>query len=369
MGEHPNYSKRTCPMSATLSCNVTSKMQFWTYRISTILKSLKVLYTLPPQKVEAFMNSYVIYEHDWANEKELIEQFGPNYAEEVQKKLVDYYSVLNHLCSIGQVEKMYIPPAIDLSASIIANQKLFEKMLCEDLGIGPNHKVLDIGCGRGRVANHIAKLSGAHLVGMNIDLDQLESAKKFAKGHRLSHRCEFLRGDINQIPYAFEDATFDHIYEIQCIFSLAKDLGETFKEVYRILKPGGRFGCLEWASLKNYNSKDPHHAQLMKRIKPLIGAIGTHSTDRCVELLQQAGFEIVKNENASIGGFQAPLIENADKFFTRINRLINSLVACKILPAHFKALFDRLTKDGEAFIEADRLGLVTTSQYIVAKKN
>jgi len=107
----------------------------------------------------------------------------------------------------------------------------------------------------------------------------------------------------------------------------------------------------------------------MKRIKPLIGAIGTNSVDNCIDLLQQAGFKILKNENASVGGHQAPLIENADKFFTRMNRLINFFVGCKILPVHFKSLFDRLTKDGEAFIEADRLNLVTTSQYIVAQKN
>lgn len=356
-------------MSFMALSNVSSKVQFWAYRLSTILKSFKTLYTLSPSKIDAFMNSYVIYEHDWANEKELTEQFGPNYVQEVQKKLVDYYSVLNHLCSIGQVEKMYIPPAIDLSASIIANQKLFEEMLYKDLGIGPNHKVLDIGCGRGRVASHMAQLSGAYIVGMNIDPDQLESAKKFASGHGLSQHCTFLKGDLNEIPYSFPDASFDHIYEIQCIFSLSKDLGKTFKEAHRLLKPGGKLGCLEWTSLDKYDPKNPHHAQLMKRIKPLIGAIGTHSVDNCVHLLKRAGFEILKNENASVGGYQSPLIENADKFFTRINRLIKFFVGCKVLPAHFKSLFDRLTKDGEAFIEADRLGLVTTSQYIVAQKN
>ena len=80
--------------------------------------------------------------------KELIEEFGPDYEGEIQKKIVDYYSVLNHLCSIGQIEKMYIPPAIDLSSSIIANQKLFEKMMCKDIGMVAGHKVLDIGCGQ-----------------------------------------------------------------------------------------------------------------------------------------------------------------------------------------------------------------------------
>lgn len=348
--------------------NLTSKVEFWAYRLSTILKSFKTLYTLPPSKVEAFMNSYVIYDHDWADEKTLIEKFGSNYVEEVQKKLVDYYCVLNHLCSIGQVEKMYIPPAIDLSSSIITNQKLFEKMMCKDLRVSSGQKVLDIGCGRGRVACHMAQLSGASIVGMNIDPDQLESGKKFASGHSLSHLCSFLKGDVNEIPYSFPDASFDHIYEIQCIFSLSKDLEKTFKEVYRLLKPGGKFACLDWASLDKYDPNNPHHAELMARIKPLIGAIGTRSVDHCVRLLEKAGFEIIKNENASVGGYQAPLIENADKFYTRINRLIHFFVACKILPLHFQTLFDRLTKDGEAFIEADRLGLVTTSHYIIAQK-
>lgn len=362
-----NISK-TYPKNYMATATVSSKVQFWAYRLSTMLKSFKTLYTLSPEKIEAFLNSYVIYDHDWVDEKELIERFGPNYVEEVQKKLVDYYCVLNHLCSIGQVEKMYIPPAIDLKRSIIANQKLFEKMLCQDLGIGPNHRILDVGCGRGRVANHMAQMSGAHVVGMNIDPDQLESARKFAAGHGLSSRCEFIRGDINQIPYAFPEASFDNIYQIQCIFSLSKDLGKTFKEIHRLLKPGGKLGCLDWVSLDKYDPKNAHHAQLMRRIKPLIGAIGTHSINGCVRLLEEAGFKILKNENASVGGYQAPLIENADKFYTRVNRLINFFVACKVLPVHFKALFDRLTKDGEAFIEADRLGLVTTSHYIIAQK-
>ena len=326
------------------------------------------MYTLPPEKVDSFLNSYVIYDCDWVEEGDLIKKLGPNYEQEVKKKLVDYYSVLNHLCSVGQIEKMYIPPAIDLSASIIANQRLFEKMMCKDLKLGPGKSVLDIGCGRGRVASHMAQISGAKVFGMNIDPDQLASAKKFALGHGLSDRTEFFKGDLNHIPYAFPDGSFDNVYEIQVIFSLSKDLGKTLREVHRLLKPGGRFACLEWATLDKYDPKNPHHSGLMKRIKPLIGAIGTHSVENCTRFLQDAGFEILKNENASIGGFQAPLIENADKFFTRVNKTLNFLVGCKLLPVHFKLLFDRLTKDGDAFIEADRLGLVTTSHYILAQK-
>ena len=177
-----------------------SKIQFWGYRLATILKSVKTLYSLPQEKVDAFLNSYNIYDHDWANEKELTEKMGPDYYQEIQRKLVDYYSVLNHLCSIGQVEKMYIPPAMDLSVSIIANQKLYEKKMCQDLGIKKGQQVLDIGCGRGRVANHVASFTKANVTGINIDPNQLHSAELFARSNGLSKQCQFKIHDLNNLP-------------------------------------------------------------------------------------------------------------------------------------------------------------------------
>lgn len=346
---------------------IKPKLQFMGYRLTTVLKSLKTLYCLPQEKIDAFLGSYNIYDHDWVDEAHLIEKMGANYYQEVKKKLIDYYSVLNHLCAIGQVEKMYIPPAMDLSKSIIANQALYEKKMCDDLGIKKGDKVLDIGCGRGRVAQHVATYTGANVLGINIDPDQLESAKKFAAGRGLSHQCEFKMADLNEHPFPFADNSFDAIYQIQ-VFSLSKNLEKLFKELYRILKPGAKLACLDWVRLQKYNANNPHHANLMKRIKPLIGAIGTPSAEEYVRLLKKAGFEIVISQNASIDGLQAPLIENADKFFTKVTKLIQFLVRWKVLPKHFKALFDRLTKDGEAFVEADRLRLVTTSYYIVAQK-
>lgn len=346
---------------------IASKLEFAWYRFSTVCKSLKALYTLPPEKVDSFLNSYVIYDHDWRNEKEIVGQMGEDYYHKFKQKLIDYYSVLNHLCAIGHVEKMYIPPAMDLSRSILENQTLFEQKMAKDLGVGKGDKVLDIGCGRGRIASHIASLTGADVTGINIDITQLEAAKKFAQAHNLSKQCTFQYGDVNGIPYAFPDASFDAIYQVQ-VFSLSKDLLKLFKELYRLMKPGAKLACLDWVCLKDYNPSDPEHADLMRRIKPLIGAIGTPSSEEYVDLLKKAGFNILIDENASIDGLQAPLIDKADRFYTRLTTVINSLVRWKLLPAHFKLLFDRLTKDGQAFVEADRKRLVTTSYYIVAQK-
>jgi sterol 24-C-methyltransferase len=346
---------------------IQTKLSFYAYRLSTILKSFKTLYTLPQEKVDAFLNSYNIYNHDWANEEELIRDMGPDYYNQVQKKLVDYYSVLNHLCAIGQVEKMYIPPIMDMSKGIIANQTLFEKKMASDLNVKEGGNILDIGCGRGRIASHIATETKAHVTGMNIDTNQLEAAKRFATGKNLTKQTNFIQGDLNKLPLPFKDETLDAVYQVQ-VFSYSKDLEKLFADIYRVLKPGGRVACLDWFQLDKYDPKNPEHTDLMRRIKPLIGAIGTPLIEDFTRAMEKAGFKILINENASINGLQAPLIEKADTLFTWAARLIKGCVKCRILPRHFQKLFDRLTLDGEAFVEADRKGLVTTCHYILAQK-
>ncbi len=276
-------------------------MQLLGYRASTMLKAFKELYLLPQEKVDAFLNSYDIYDHDWSDEETLIKKMGKNYYAEVQKKLVDYYSVLNHLCAIGQVEKMYIPPAIDLSANLLVNQRLFEQRMAKDLGLKKGDKVLDIGCGRGRVANHMATLSGAHVTGINIDEVQLNSARHFTAAKGMSDQCTFKMADLNDIPHPFADGSLDAIYHVQ-VFSLCRDLLKLFKDMHRMLKPGGRFACLDWVHLDRYDAKNEEHLDLMRRIKPLIGAIGTPSIEKYTSLLEKAGFEVLINETQALMG-------------------------------------------------------------------
>ena len=174
-------------------------------------------------------------------------------------------------------------------------------------------------------------------------------------------------GDLNDLPFPFTDRSFDAVYHIQA-FSYARDLEKLFRDIYRMLKPGARFACLDWVTLPNYDPGNPHHMELMRRIKPLIGAIGSPTVEQYLAPVRAAGLEILVSKNASIGGLQAPLIETAERFYRRAGTLIRLSVKCRFLPRHFKALFDRLTKDGEALIEADRAGLATTSYYIVARK-
>ena len=334
-------------------------------RVETALRSFRVLKNLTKEQVDNFMNSYVIYDLDWADEKMMTDALGPDYQKKVGECLRDYYSVLNHMCAIGELEKMYIPPVMDLNANIFINQILYEESIAEELQLPTNANVLDIGCGRGRVAAHMHLLTGANVTGLNIDFDQVSSAIAFNKDK--GYPNNFVRRDMNDLPLPFSDEEFDGFYQIQA-FSLCKDIPKLCSELYRVLKPGAKLSMLDWAKLDAYNDDDPHHRDLMRRIKPLIGAVGTPTPQSLAHDLESAGFKVLRTNNASIDGLQSPLIERADKYFHTFKYALKGLIRVGLLPGHFKTIFDRFSQDGDAFIEADRARLITTSYHWLAEK-
>jgi len=322
-------------------------------RVRTAFASIKHLYQLSPHEVDDFIRSYELFDKDVVGQDD-------------DEHIKNYYGVLNHLCSIGEVEKMYIPPLLDPNQSIIDNQLLFEAKMMRDLGITKDSHVLDIGCGRGLVLTHVATATGAaQLRGLNIDAVQLGIANARKELHGLN-QIQFSLGDFND-PLPYPDNYFDALYQIQVI-TYAKDKKALFAEMLRVLKPGGRLSFLDWVKFDAYDEKNHHHQMIMKQVKPLIGAVDIPSGLDLKECLESVGFEVTYSGNVSRGGLQADLIESADNYFKFFNSMINLGVATNLVPSHFKTLFDRLTLGGEAFIEGDRLGLFTTSYQTLATK-
>ncbi|KAK1704570.1 methyltransferase domain-containing protein [Colletotrichum lupini] len=334
-------------------------------RSKTFWKSFKYLLDLTPKQVDDFMASYVIYSLDWADEEQMVKTLGPDYKTKVGDCLQAYYGVLNHLCALGDVEKMYIPPLMDKKASVLDNQMLYEESIAQDIGLKPGDRVLDLGCGRGRVAAHMAAVTGAVVTGLNIDPNQIAQARDFTEQMGLEN--SFTIQDMNELPLPFKDNSFDAFYQIQAL-SLCKDLPKLFSELRRVLKPGAKISLLDWVSLPAYDATNPEHAELMRRTKPLIGAVGTPTPETFEKALKDAGFAILKSDNASIDGLQAPLIDKADVYFRSLRQVILGLVKVHLLPPHFKTLINRLCLDGQAFVKMDTLRLVTTSYRIIAQK-
>jgi sterol 24-C-methyltransferase len=328
------------------------------YRASTSLRALYALLTLPEDQVTSFVQSYEIFD------KEAVTGTDDDW-----KNIVNYYQVVNHLCAVGEVEKMYIPPVMDLKLGIFGNQLVWEeKGMADKLEVGPGKKVLDVGCGRGRIAHHVASYTGAKVVGLNIDKGQIRMAKEYAEATGLlGSQLDFVESNYN-MPFPFDNETFDALYHVQAL-TYAQDLVKLLREMHRVLKPGAKISFLDWFKLDAYKPEDSHHRKLLREVKMVIGAVYTPSADEYHAALKEAGFEVVWSGEASIdGGHQWPLVMQADDFYTTVKSIVDWLTKFGLIPGHLKVLLERLTEGGESFVEADKLGLFTTSWQIIAQK-
>jgi ubiquinone/menaquinone biosynthesis C-methylase UbiE len=104
---------------------------------------------------------------------------------------------------------------------------------------GVRGRVLELGCGTGRIAVPLAR-AGVRLVGIDRSEKMLaRAAARAVKRRRLS----LIRGDIRSLPFA--DARFPLViaaYGILQSLLTERDLRATLASVHRVLRPGGVLG-------------------------------------------------------------------------------------------------------------------------------
>ncbi|MDR2578948.1 MAG: methyltransferase domain-containing protein [Chitinispirillales bacterium] len=134
-----------------------------------------------------------------------------------------------------------------------ASRRMNEKLV-EKINITKDDYVLDAGCGIGGNAVWLAQTYGCKVVGVSIVAEQIEKAKERAKAAGVDHLCEFLVMDYMNLK--FPDETFTVVMGLESI-CYANPKNEFTKGVYRVLKPGGRFGMADGlASKEAYVGKE-----------------------------------------------------------------------------------------------------------------
>ena len=107
---------------------------------------------------------------------------------------------------------------------------------------GTRGRVLELGCGTGRLAMPLARVTRA-FTGIDLSQEMLGRAVRRARRRPPRARPVLLRGDIRQLPFA--DASITCVfgaYGVVQSLTTDPDLDATFSEVARVLAPGGRFG-------------------------------------------------------------------------------------------------------------------------------
>jgi cyclopropane fatty-acyl-phospholipid synthase-like methyltransferase len=111
--------------------------------------------------------------------------------------------------------------------------------LVEAVDMRPGQRVLDLGCGDGRIAEYLSDRTGAHLTG----LDYIPAAIRLARRRTASKvlRLAFVVEDLHCLN--LPSRQFDVILSIDTIY-FSQDYARTVGQLVEALRPGGRLAFL-----------------------------------------------------------------------------------------------------------------------------
>lgn len=115
--------------------------------------------------------------------------------------------------------------------------RLSEALVLKVLGDLPpaGARVLDVGCGRGGACALLARdTHAARIVGLDRCAEGVETCRQNVRDPRV----EFVVGDAQALPFA--DGSFERVLNLESAHGYP-DRGAFFREVHRVLVPGGRF--------------------------------------------------------------------------------------------------------------------------------
>ena len=117
------------------------------------------------------------------------------------------------------------------------------KEMMDILEINPGERLLELGCGSGRVAEYISDQTGANVVGIDISHTGVEMALARTKAKR--SRLDFLQADMRKIN--LESGQYDALYCADSLYGVDPDFLASLR---RLVKSGGKMAVFWscWAS-------------------------------------------------------------------------------------------------------------------------
>tara|TARA_A100001011_G_scaffold373667_1_gene433340 strand:+ start:379 stop:1083 length:705 start_codon:yes stop_codon:yes gene_type:complete len=212
--------------------------------------------------------------------------------ENVFNKVFDQYDFMNDIMSLGI-------------------HRLWKKDLLNMMNPSPNQNLIDVACGTG----DIAKLF-LNFVNKNSQITCVDPSKgMIKKGKEKLNKFKELSwvvASAENLPIPKNSFDF---YTISFGLRNTKDLNKTLSEAYRVLKPGGRFLCLEFSKIqnsslnliyKNYSKLIPSIGKIIvgekEPYKYLIKSIENFvNQNELLNLMKKNGFEKCRYRNLSGG--------------------------------------------------------------------
>lgn len=194
----------------------------------------------------------------------------------------------------------------------------------------PGEVVLDLGSGGGFdcfIAGPKVGPAG-RVIGVDMTPEMLSRARQNVAAYRARSgldNVEFRLGEIEHLPVA--DASVDALIS-NCVLNLSPDKPQVWREIARVLKPGGRVAVADLALLR------PLPTEIREMVEALVGCIaGAVLVDDTRRMMQAAGLEDIRltpkpGYVEALGAMQDPLYRRIVEKMpagTRLAEFITSL--------------------------------------------
>lgn len=113
------------------------------------------------------------------------------------------------------------------------------------------HKLLDLGCGAGKITEHLFHKTKAHVTGLDYANEAIKAAQK-----RNTHNkdIEFIVGNMDDLE--FPTSSFDIILAIDTLY-FASNMSYTIRAIRQCLRPRGKFAAF-WSQICQENDSTPN---------------------------------------------------------------------------------------------------------------
>lgn len=115
-------------------------------------------------------------------------------------------------------------------------------LLADRCGIRPGMRVLEVGCGTGRTAAHLATTRGCDVVASDRHPDMLSWARRHLADHGVAGQTEVVQADVRDLPW--DDDAFDVVI-CESVLVWVEDKAAAIGEMARVTRPGGVVGLNE----------------------------------------------------------------------------------------------------------------------------
>lgn len=249
----------------------------------------------------------------------------------------------------------------------------------ELLALEPGTRVADIGCGVGGPLVTIARATGASITGINFNAYQIARGERSVRRAGLQETCDFLLASFMDVP--LEDCHFDAAYSFEATCH-APDRALCFKELDRLLRPGGELALIDWCLTDNFDEENPVHRDIRDRLEFGNATPNMPTTSRQLDLVRSAGFEVLSSCDQALesdpGTPWYRSLQGRDFSLASLGRIpvgrwftaraTSLLELLRIAPAGTSEAARILNVAADALVEAGVAGIFTPSFLIHARK-